>query len=861
LTALLVELKGNSGNSLKLTRDSLPLVESHYDDVVELLRQLKGSELDSHVDGGLIASIEELLSYGSDWPSVFQKLYWRSRSDKSHDIDAYGKCLLSTLSLLNRKRKVAAKSAGQLVLDSSDLEENMRFYKIAVPGYRNDAVLAREKEDDTILISPKTPSVFSMKARSGDPAVYLHNPLREDIIFVKDRFLGERFSGVLLPFMRKNKLRLYLCSVDTMISYLAKVYGKDGVFNIVAVSKKDYLKDVDDRTLFIVLRNEGDGFVPVEMCYGMLLNTVSLVQMQTFAFCAGLSPENIEIIDMNGEFERFDTEEYAHHILDPGRIALLGWWNGSFKRSVELYFHQSMRIALRDLVFLVVNFLKEKGAPISGNIFKEAAARGFSIEDYPGRESEGAGILPLETGLRYRFFNYLQTMYGGEYTEGSTDALIEELMNILALTVLDPNPQEDVLLKKKEIFDLYDDHSVIRKIAGRWNDSIKEHTGTAEEKKELERKKDNQLGMHKLRISLGNRLAQRVIESDRKIFNADEYRVIKALLLNIDKLVLTADSKESIKSILDPVFDSPITVDIGKKRLASFPPLNRVPVEFQAEELIKKGYRSFIFYGTSGGVNNAPVEAFIIPKTIFFYPGNYARIDIGKYVPLPVENVLLDESAESYFNTDTFYKTEHIFVSATFQEHKKFLARLRSRFGYEKLGGNASVSVDMDLAPLAKVCMDHGCGLGGILYNTDVLEGAHQNQEKKGYYIRQMILGLLRGFEGRALKINGRDIEDLFGDQFESMLKKHIRDFILDKGANNLLKVQSAPVKKVAVAADTPMDILRKKGASADIIAKIEELWIIGEPVTEEQVENLGIRDKSVVQIFNGKLRARKKAA
>jgi hypothetical protein len=242
--------------------------------------------------------------------------------------------------------------------------------------------------------------------------------------------------------------------------------------------------------------------------------------------------------------------------------------------------------------------------------------------------------------------------------------------------------------------------------------------------------------------------------------------------------------------MLLPIFSRPIELTIGNKRFVSYPPLKRTPIEAQAEQLIRQGYKTIIFYGTSGGVMKAPVETLVIPKTMYFYPENSYRIIAEKYVPLPVENILLDSSANNLFNTDNFYKTDHIFVSGTYQERESFLTRVLEHFQ-----SSDGVSVDMDLAPLAKVCFENNIALGAILYNTDVLKGAHQALEKKGYNMRQMILLFLRAYDSNTLLVNGTPIEELVSGQFETCMKSVIHKLLgnqsvkaIDKRSNVIRK-------------------------------------------------------------------------
>ena len=733
----------------KIIKAKLPLEEPSYNKMCELLGLLK-KEVEAS-DPTLVGMIDSFLKYGSAWSEVYSAIYWdTSSSSNIRKYDALLSKLIGSLKVVTK-----SKLSGSISLSDNLLEEGMKFFKVNVQGYSNEV----DADLPTIDVVPSSRSDLVVKKGKGDPAVYIHNPLREDIVFVKDRFLGERFSKYLVDFMKAKGLNLYLCRIETMFGYIVKKYGKGTAINIVAVSKNVYARQLDDRTLFIILEKTAEGYVPIEIFYGGLQSIVSLVQMQTFAFCAGLTPDEISTFDIAGEFESFGSNEISIKVIDPDAIALLGWWNGSFKRIITLYFHQSMRMIYSDFVFDAINFLKSKGLKVGTNLFRDAAKNGFSLSDAEG----------LRMGFRYDFKNFLETSYQKEHTEESSDYVLENLFHILSMTRFSDDPKEDDAQRRKEVFDLLNNHSEI----SAYKDELKEKLKKiAEDTAKTVVEKENSMLIDNVKQSLLVKVMSGMNPSERFMFVKPDFLAIKSELLKIDKKVLSKDIDNEIAKMLGPVFDGPLRIQMGGKSMYSFPPGERAPVEQQALDLIKKGFKTIIFYGTSGGVKDSPVEAFVIPKTIYFYPENYFRISPEKYVPLPISNILLEKTANDYFNTDNFSRTEHIFVSGTYQEHEGFLTSVFGKFSKD------AVSVDMDLAPLAKVCMEHHVGFGGILYNTDVLKGAHQETEKKGYYMRQMLLSFLRAYDSSVLKFNGKDVEELFGHDFEALMRRQLEQAV-----------------------------------------------------------------------------------
>lgn len=314
--------KTRVGNSYD--RQQLPQEEPSFQSVIALLKRLEHHELDNN-DRELKKKLKQFMSWGKRWIKVYNTISFDQTNEK---IKEYDKLFLEILSLLKNKVSTATNSNKQIEIDDKNLEEDMEFFKINVEGYENTVPGFKEKKNSDFKIKKGRIT----KKGKGDTRVYVHNPLREKVIFVKKRFLRERFPSYLVPFMKEKGLTLYLCDVNTMLGDLAAKYGKDNKLDIIAVSCKKYLKEIDDRTLFIVLKDK----IPVELCYGGLLTKVSLVQMQTFAFCAGVNPKEINTVEMDNSEKQFD-EHYSREILDTNRIAMLGWWNGTIERVVELY--------------------------------------------------------------------------------------------------------------------------------------------------------------------------------------------------------------------------------------------------------------------------------------------------------------------------------------------------------------------------------------------------------------------------------------------------------------------------------------------------------------------------------------------
>lgn len=795
LVALQKVLFKQSLSSLEIDLLQLPKSEPAYEQAIILLGQVRNNlNPDSYeLDARIIKEITLLNAYGNSWEEVYTRLSQSSIGRKN--FLKINTSLLELASLLKLKTRKKIDTGNYLDLNA-ELDGKMSFYKIHVVGYTNEITVKGVKDRGHSFSTNKTN--FQVSSKIGDETVYLHNPLREKIVFVKDRFLGERFSKYLVPFMKQINLHLYLCSIETMLGHLVKKYAENGNLNLIAVSKEKYLKEIDDRTLFIVLKMDKNGYKPLEMCYGGIISTVPLVQMQTFAFCAGLVPHEIIVIELNNEFEKYE-EKYSKHIFDPTRIALLGWWNESFQRIIESYFHQSLKIISLDLAFEMINYRRTNSLEIDRNIFsglsklqKEEFLKGiFTKPDF-------------NYGLRYQFENYLRTAYQEEFTDHSSDYMLDCIMHLLSLT--DMNGEEI----REEVYTLSKEDSLIRKndaeYVGKkegYNDDIKILKSQLVKDKEnyndilrrikiLEDEKKQMIADYQQKflpllrnqivtklMAKHNLFSPNINPTKKAFFSKQEFLFLKNIFLEIEKIAHNEQLGESIDTILNPIFKNVVRIDIGGKKLYSFPiTSDRFPVEFQANELITRGFKTFLFYGTSGGVHNCPIESFVIPKTIYFYPDSYFRIAPEKYVPLPIENILLDTSAQSYFNTDNFYKPKHIFVSATYHEHWGFLNKVLSLFKKEDTD---SISVDMDLAPLAKLCMDKNVGFGGILYNTDELNGAEQESKKKGFYIRQLLLSFLRAYESNTFLLNEKDVYQSFNEQFKGLVYEYISDTIKAK--------------------------------------------------------------------------------
>jgi len=758
--------KAYENGNLNLSK--LPITEPDYPTIYYTLLQLRDEEArKENPNRALLTRITGILDYGSDWRLARARLIKEGGSK-------YNDHLKRVLRFLNEGLQPGEQEEMQgLEFRNKLLASGMKFYKVHLPNLKNEVTA---KINNKVTLDPTFPKSFNNTIpRNGDPRVYLHNPARSNVIFVKERFLPERFPEYLRPFMKRTKLSLYLCSIDTMLAYLAYKHGKNGVLNLIAMSNKNYINSLDDRTLFMVLEKRGEVYVPIEMCYGDMKSMVPLVQMQTFAFCAGITPNEMAIYNINHEFQQFNEEKYSHKILNPNHIVLLGWWNENFKRIIKLYMEQAMRIVLSELVFEVITFMKEKNQPITSNLFKEAGEQGFTPSPY------------FRTGLRYQFYNYLMTSYQEEFTEDSMDHMLNILFQVLKRTKFSDVYYEDQRIRKDHITDLLQHHSNIKGAENFLKRELKDFKTTGKqiqgpEQKEFQQKLTALKLQHQQKIETikkQNRI--RLMQehnlhepSSQIFFNQEEFRVIKNHFFGKPSIDARVQKQSKLlNSILDPVFNHPIQISIGRKSFAVIPPKSRVPVEAQAEQLINQGFKSFIFYGTAGGVKNVPAESFAIPEVIYFYPESYYNIDPEKYAPLPIENILLDDTAKGYFNTDNFHRADHIFVSATYQEHESFLQRIFTVFKQRK-----EVSIDMDLAPLAKVCMDKNVGLGGIMYITDVLKGAEQRQERKGFYLRQMLLSFLRAYESKEFKINGRSVEETFNDQFQELMRSTINEIV-----------------------------------------------------------------------------------
>ncbi|MBI2148082.1 hypothetical protein HYU23_00220 [Candidatus Woesearchaeota archaeon] len=703
----------------------LPLNEPQYEEVISLIVTLLDSgELDPITDKLLLIKFKTFLSYGRKWEEVYSKIF--SNPEKY-------KTLLNEIIILLGSVKKEEVDLGGFSFDV-DLESDLKFFKILVPGFQN-GINYNMRE---LTVSKYDKVIKIRRVKQGDPRVYLHNPLREEIVFVKKHLLKERFPNCLLPFIKKYKLKLYLCPVDKMISFIANKYSQNGVLNLVAVSKKSYAKYLDDRTMFIVFGRDEDKYVPVEFAYAGIDSRVPLIFMQTFAFAAGINPDEIQILDF-GETGKLVDDKY-YKTMDPNSIALVGWWDELLQKTIELYFHQNFRLILNDFIFTVLNFMSEKGfrtyetrraisiGQKKFNLIKEAISLGFSVDS---EEANGNITLSFKT----RFYDYLQTPFKQGYTEDSSFDYLKALFKLIELSRFSESDQRDFEMKEQEVRDLVSKLKV----------------------KDME----------------SAELFDMIFRNKRNpLFNYDEYREIKRFLISLELILNKYKSK--IKDIVSPIFDIPLMLKIGNLNMQLFPHPISTPIQDQVNDLIEQGLKTFIFYGTAGGVKNIPVESIVIPEVIYVYPKSYVRIDPSFYLPIPIENILLEKPSNSYFNTDNFYKTHHVFMSATYQEHMGFLNKLKSLFSkpYEL------VSIDMDLAPLGELCLEKDVGLGVILYITDVLSGDLQEIDKKGYYVRQIMLSLFRNYNDKNLLINKKEIEDFFSVEFRKIMHQVIQDLI-----------------------------------------------------------------------------------
>ena len=709
-------------------KDTLPQNEPQYKDVIRLIIDLLDSrELDPENDKILILKIRSLLMYGDNWEQVYRKII-----DRSNKYENLLNEIIRLLELLEDKNL----DINYFSLDIK-LEEDLEFFKVLIPGFQNG--VDEKLKEIRITKFEKVPKLN--KLRSGDPRVYLHNPLREEVVFVKKRLLKERFPNYIMPFMKKYKIKFYLCSIEKMISYILNKYNSSGSLNLIAVSKTAYIKTLDDRTMFIVLKKISGRYIPLEIAYGGIDSKISLVFMQTFAFTAGITPDEIQVLDF-GE-AKIATESLVYKALDPNAIALIGWWDDLFKKVIELYFEQNFRIVIKDFIFYAVDFMMKKKLRTlndritllgiktnmggKSDIIKDASKLGLSIENL---ETEGN----FDISFRTRFYDLLQNSFSEGYVEYSPKEIISELFKILEFTVFYEDNEKNRKMKEEEIGDLF-------------------------------------LKIHLSKIEKDIFLRQ-IIDSNRPpLFNLDEYRGIKKYLLNIEAIL--GKNKQLIKSILSHNFKVPLMITIGKLRMQLFPHIIG-RIEDQTKDLINQGIKTFLYYGTTGGVKNIPVESLVIPEVIYVYPRDYVRIDPSMYLPIAIENILLDKSNSSYFNTDNFYKTHHVFMAATYQEHAGFFRKLQSLFS----NPNVTVSIDMDLAPIAELCLQKDIKLGSILYTTDVLAGEEQRSERKGFYARQIILSLFRAWEGKKLLINNQDVEVLFNIEFRKIMNQVIKGLL-----------------------------------------------------------------------------------
>lgn len=716
--------------------------EPKYATILDFLTKLlESNELDKQADSVLIRHIRQFLSYGI-WEYVYPVLAGKTGGMIKTKQD-YETLLKEIVRLLEAKLTQRPATAGFSVVER--LKQDVRFYKVIVQGYSN---LVSEPIKEVQIAARKTEQ-FSVRTENGDPRTYLHNPLREELAFVKERFIAERFSPYVVQFMKMRKLSLYLCSIETMLSYLVQKYAKNGVLTIVAVSKQQYIRTLDDRTLFVVLEKNSSGYEPLELCFGGIQNRIELVNMETLAFVADLRPDEIVRYYVNDEFEVF-VVEYAHTIPEPSAIGLVGWWHSGFVRSFELYLEQNLKRLLAEFIFYAVGFLKQKDALKAvghKSIFRAASENGFSIEEAFGKGM--AGYRPLSIDLKTRFYDFLQTPYSEGFVGKSSEFCLDILFSVARSTEFDADFEKNMKLKEAEF----------RNLAGKASES-----SIFYKKVQLLNAEFDEKGRLKTNASA-------------PLFSLDEYNLIKDHLLDIDG-ILARGGKEMIKRELDE-YGGEFKIEFRNTRFYVFPPVIRQPVEVQVESLINsRGFKTFIYYGTAGSiigeeVKGVPVESIVIPEVIYVNPGKYIRIEPEFYAPLPVENVLLaDKSAKNFFNTDSFYKTHHIWVASAFQEHAGFLRSIVSVFKEKR------VSVEMDVAPLAELCMKRGVGLGTVLYVTDELKGAEARSSLKGYNMRQLILSLLRGYDSKTLSINGRPIEDELNDPFRETALNMLRQLL-----------------------------------------------------------------------------------
>ncbi|GEM_PF-5313887 len=701
----------------------LPEKEPQYTQVCLLLANVMSTELSTKKDNLLVSKLRTFLKYGTTWEEVYPLV--------SKDIRKYQALIDTITSLLKTKINLQNKEETSLFNLDLNLEAGMELYKVIIHGFENEVDI---KKSFSVNISNE--KIDSPKARFGDPRVYLHNPFRDGIVFAKKRFLAERFPESLIPFMRILKLKLYTCSVKFMLSYIAKKYGTSGKLNLIAISKKMYLENLDDRTLFIVLERKEDQYVPLEIFYGELSNRVPLVQMQTFAFCAGIKPDELMILEFGNQSK---IEETSKYIIEPDSLTLVGWWNKVFESLAIVYMEQNLRIVLSDFIYYAVDvFIKnnlsntEKESKI--NIFKEFLKKTINLERL---ESENT----FNFDLKSTFFSFLQNNVGENYTDNYKKTLALNLIQMVTLTLFDQDLKRNEEAMQREL------QVICRELR-------------------LNQEEINEL------YDKFNKL---IVREQRTLFVKEEYGRVKGLLIKVEPLV--EKSKKSIKEITDKIFNRSFNIEIGKIRMQSFLPLSRTPVEFQIRELIRRGAKTFIFYGTCGGVKNISEETLVIPKVVYVYPRLYYRIHPELYVPMAIENVLTsNNSAKNYFNTDNFPKTEHIFVAATYQEHSRFLEKLKDYFSKE----NSEVTIDMDVGPIAEVCFEQNVGFGSILYVTDVVGGADQRQERKNFYMRQLLISFFRNYGGKDIKINEQEIELLLNPEFKKIVKLIITDFLLN---------------------------------------------------------------------------------
>ena len=731
LQAYYSETLGRCGDNLDVSK--LPMSQPDYYVVVQMIR--KGLPNITN-NPRLVEDLTEFLSFGNTWNEVYSVISVGRNIEK---YDRLFKIILANLSTITTSAAPGIIS-GIINLDSKLLDADMKFYKVNVSNLKNNL----PKELRNISVGSKNLTNPS-KTYSGNPLIHLHNPLREHVIFAKDRFLKERFCSYIIPFMKQRKLSVYLCSIETMIGYIASRHAVNGVLNLAAVSKKDILKDgIDDRTLFLVLTQSPEGWRVIELAYGDIISTVPLIHMETLAFCAGLFPDDLIVNEYSGEFMQSNRDWYPAEIRDP-RIALLGWWNATISNIVRFYFMQNLSIILIDFVFEVLRHLEDRNMAVDedDDIFEKAMQSGFNIAS-----AISSGFRP---GFRYQFYNYLQTYKDTEFTDNANSSYLEVILHVLSLTKFNEDPESDIVQRRNEA------ESV-----------CKQYYITNRQEVLILLKKSNIFYTDKSQWE-----EHWASQSKRKTaFTVNQYKKVKNFVDSIPEIVQDAETVRMIKEELNKVFNNPINLEIGNKKLISYPILSNVPVETIAGRLIEAGYKSFIFYGTSGGIKNIPPETMVIPEVIYIYPKDMTKISPENYTPIPVSNSLISQSASHYFNTANFYKTHHVFVASTYQETKNYLTRALEVFNKESYA-----SVDMDVAPLANLCLEKNASFGCILFNTDMLTpegGLSQDEHHKAFYMRQLMLSFLRAYDAKVLNINGHAVEELFINDFLKIAGKLI---------------------------------------------------------------------------------------